>query len=182
MNENKQPSVRYFHDTSDIKKEDDMMSERRKKLLAEIEAGEDNERLTWEEFYQKLNSQKMARIKQTKRRSCDSCGKSLACRSALCRHKKTCKKVGSKAVQSSLAKVVKDAELPVRSLTRDKGINLCLKWNGKFWETRAKNMHCQISIGRDLSNLLDKRAIKEDALNCTQKEYIQMYKSLFLDL
>ena len=67
MNENKQPSVRYFHHTSDIKKEDDMMSERRKKLLADIEAaGGDNERSTWEEFYQKLNSQKMASIKQKK--------------------------------------------------------------------------------------------------------------------
>ena len=56
-----------------------------------------------------------------------------------------------------------------------------LKWNGTSWETKAKNLHYRMGIGRDLWNLLAKGAIKEDALNSTQREYVQMYKSLFLD-
>ena len=53
-----------------------------------------------------------------------------------------------------------------------------LRWNGKSWET-SKNMHYRINLGRDLSSLLERGAIKEEALNSTQRKYIQMYKSLF---
>ena len=54
-----------------------------------------------------------------------------------------------------------------------------LKWNGKSWETKTANMHYQLNLGRDLSDLLERGAIKEEALNSTQRKYIQMYKSLF---
>ena len=53
-----------------------------------------------------------------------------------------------------------------------------LRWNGKSWET-SKNMHYRMNLGRDLSSLLERGAIKEEALNSTQRKYIQMYKSLF---
>ena len=56
-----------------------------------------------------------------------------------------------------------------------------LKWTGTSWETKEKNLHYRMGIGRDLWNLLAKGAIKEDALNSTQREYVQMYKSLFLE-
>ena len=56
-----------------------------------------------------------------------------------------------------------------------------LKWNGKCWETTNKDIHYRLNIGRDLLSLLEKGAIKEDALNSSQKEYIQMYKNLFIE-
>ena len=56
---------------------------------------------------------------------------------------------------------------------------IILKWNGTSWETRSKNITYQMNLGRDLSNLLERGAIKDDALNCCQREYLQMYKTLF---
>ena len=56
---------------------------------------------------------------------------------------------------------------------------IILKWNGTSWETRSKNITYQMNLGRDLSNLLERGAIKDDALNSCQREYIQMYKTLF---
>ena len=118
-------------------------------------------------------------IKRRRRRSCNSCGKSLTCRSSLCRHHKTCKKTAFKAVQTSKPSL---ASPVVRAINRDKTIKLCLKWNGTSWETKSKKyLHYRMGIGRDLCNLLAKGAIKEGALNSTQNEYVQMYKSLFLD-
>ena len=56
-----------------------------------------------------------------------------------------------------------------------------LKWNGKGWETLNRDIHYQLNLGRDLSSLLKRAAIKEDALNNKQKEYIRMYKDLFIE-
>ena len=47
-----------------------------------------------------------------------------------------------------------------------------LKWNGKCWETTNKDIHYRLNLGRDLCSLVEKGAIKEDALNSSQKEYI----------
>ena len=59
---------------------------------------------------------------------------------------------------------------------------LTLSWNGKSWQRcGSKNLCYRLNLGRDLSNLLERGAIKDDSLNSTQKEYIEMYKSLFLD-
>ena len=105
-----------------------------------------------------------------KRRCCSSCSKTLSCQSSLCRHKKVCKNNAANFVRMD------------DKLDQDRGIKLTLKWNGKFWETKNTNFHYQINLGRDLANLLQRGAIKEDALNSTQKDYVQMYKSLFWSL
>ena len=60
--------------------------------------------------------------------------------------------------------------------------SIVLKWNGKCWKSVNRNIHYQLNLGRDLLSLVEKGAIKEDALNSSQKEYIQMYKNLFIDL
>ena len=56
---------------------------------------------------------------------------------------------------------------------------IILKWNGKSWETKSTNVHYKMNLGRDLSDLLQRRAIKEEALNSKQRDYIRMYNSLF---
>ena len=56
-----------------------------------------------------------------------------------------------------------------------------LKWNGKCWETMNKDIHYRLNLGRDLCSLVEKGAIKEEVLNSSQKEYIQMYKNLFIE-
>ena len=57
-----------------------------------------------------------------------------------------------------------------------------LMWNGKSWETRSSDIHYKLNLGRDLSNLLERGAIKDDALNSCQIECIQMYKALFVNV
>ena len=59
------------------------------------------------------------------------------------------------------------------------GVIIHLKWNGKCWET--KDTRYQLNLGRDLSSLLERGAIKEEVLNSTQKKYIRMYKTLFIE-
>ncbi len=104
-----------------------------------------------------------------RRHLCDRCGKRYASYQSLWNHRnRICKRVIKPVSQDvSDYKYVKPT---------------ILKWNGKSWETRSKNVRYQMNLGRDLSNLLERGAIKEDALNCSQKEYIQMYKTLFNNL
>ena len=63
-----------------------------------------------------------------------------------------------------------------------KQIKVVMKWNGKCWQSVNKSIRCQLNLRRDLLSLVERCAIKEDALNSLQKEYIQMYKYLFIDL
>ena len=60
-----------------IKQKRGLKSERKRKLEAEIEAAGND-------------MVKKTKI-ETRRRSCDNCGRSLACRSSLSRHKRKCK-------------------------------------------------------------------------------------------
>ena len=115
-----------------------LKSERKKKLESEIEAAGND-------------MVKKTKI-ETRRSSCDNCGRSLACRSSLSRHKRKCKS------------------------------DFTLMWNGKSWETRSSDVHYKLNLGRDLSNLLERGAIKDDALNSCQIECIQMYKALFVNV
>ena len=91
-NDNKQPPVRYFWYAEDWKKEDDMV-----KTAATDDAVEDDNP-NQDSIIGRVNT---GEIKRRRRRSCNSCGKSLTCRSSLCRHHKTCNKIAFKAVQSS---------------------------------------------------------------------------------
>ena len=101
-----------------------------------------------------------------KRRLCVKCGKTYASYQSLWKHKKRICKRSNKPVGQVVSnyKYVKP---------------IILKWNGTSWETRSKNITYQMNLGRDLSNLLERGAIKDDALNSCQREYIQMYKTLF---
>ena len=97
-----------------------------------------------------------------KRRLCVKCGKTYASYQSLWKHKNRSNKPVDQDVSNY--KYVKP---------------IILKWNGTSWETRSKNITYQMNLGRDLSNLLERGAIKDDALNSCQREYIQMYKTLF---
>ena len=101
-----------------------------------------------------------------KRRLCVKCGKTYASYQSLWKHKNRICKRSNKPVSQVVSnyKYVKP---------------IILKWNGTSWETRSKNITYQMNLGRDLSNLLERGAIKDDALNSCQREYIQMYKTLF---
>ena len=175
---NKQPPVRYFWKPDNIKKEDGLT---RKDLIAEIEAAGDDEcekeEVTAREVFDgyacnkdmgrykvkgKISS-KNSTDKMKRRRLCDSCGKYLASSQSLWNHKRRCREL----IQSK-------EKVPISEFIRP----TILRWNGRYWETRSNNLHYQMNLGRDLSNLLDRGAIKDDSLNSTQREYIRMYKSL----
>ena len=101
------------------------------------------------------------------RHLCDRCGKRYAWHQSLWRHKnRVCTHV-FKCQDVSNKKYVKPT---------------ILKWNGKSWETRSENVHHQINLGCNLSDLLKRGAIKHDALNSRQKEYVQKYDKLFRNL
>ena len=129
--------------TSDIEiskdeniKQKSLKSERKKKLEAEIEAAGND-------------MVKKTKI-ETRRRSCDNCGRSLACQSSLSRHK------------------------------RKRKVDFTLKimmWNGKSQETN--DVHYKLNLGRDMADLLERGVIKKEDLTRTQIECIQMYKALF---
>ena len=88
-----------------------------------------------------------------KKVSCKACGKVLSQYSALHRHKKHhCK-----------------ARIPI----------LKLEWNGSTWVKSDNRFYYRLQLGRNLYNLIEKGAIKDDVLNCTQRKYVNMYKSLF---
>ena len=94
---------------------------------------------------------------------CDGCGKGFVSAQSLWNHK-------NRRLKPQLASSSGGAE------------PLTLSWNGKSWQRcGSKNLCYRLNLGRDLSNLLERGAIKDDSLNSTQKEYIEMYKSLFLD-
>ena len=60
---------------------------------------------------------------------------------------------------------------------------LKLKWNGSSWQRdrSCEKWYYQMKLGRDLDNLVRKRAINENVLNATQKSYLQMYREMFID-
>ena len=94
---------------------------------------------------------------------CDGCGKGFVSAQSLWNHK-------NRRLKPQLASSSGGAE------------PLTLSWNGKSWQQcGSKNLCYRLNLGRDLSNLLERGAIKDYSLNSTQKEYIEIYKSLFLD-
>ena len=63
--------------------------------------------------------------------------------------------------------------------TNAKIARIHLKWNGKCWETTNKDIHYRLNLRRDLLSLIEKGAIKEDALKTVLKESI--YKNFFIE-
>ena len=94
---------------------------------------------------------------------CDGCGKGFVSAQSLWNHK--------------------NRRLKPQVTSPSGGVEpLTLSWNGKSWQRcGSKNLCYRLNLGRDLSNLLERGAIKDNSLNSTQKECIEMYKSLFLD-
>ena len=88
-----------------------------------------------------------------KKVSCKACGKVLSQYSALHRHKKHHCKAG----------------IPI----------LKLEWNGSTWVKSDNRFYYRLQLGRNLYNLIEKGAIKDDVLNCAQRKYVNMYKMLF---
>ena len=115
--------------------------------------------------------------KEDRRRSCEKCGKTLSCHRSLWRHKKKCTSRCHQNLEPSSVKVQDDNK------RRNKIPILKLKWNGSAWQrvNSCEKLYYQMKLGRDLDNLVRKRAINEDVLNATQKSYLQMYKEMFTD-
>ena len=86
--------------------------------------------------------------------TCKACGKVFSERSNLSRHKRYCK---------------------------DRVPTLKLEWNGDKWVNSDNRFYYRLQLGRNLFNLIEKGAIKDDDLNCTQREYVKMYKKLFIE-
>ena len=45
----------------------------------------------------------------------------------------------------------------------------------------GRSTRYRLNLGRNLSSLFEREAIEEEALNSTQKEYVRMYKTLFIE-
>ena len=119
----------------------------------------------------------LMRHKRTKcnksRNKCDVCGATFSFFNTLIRHKLVhCDQRSSNSSSSS-------------SSSRGSGreaITLHLKWDGESWAINnviERNLYYRVRLGRDLHNLLDKQAIKEESLNYSQVECVSMYRKLF---
>ena len=128
---------------------------------------------------QPVINQRQPRIFQ-KSRMCEKCGKTLSNYQALWRHKKTCKftNTHTKTDTDIYTWRKPTAQVENRNATIS---SIHLKWNGKCWESINRDIHYRLNLGRDLVSLLERGAIKEDVLNCTQREYVNMYKKLFIE-
>ena len=115
--------------------------------------------------------------KEDRRRSCEKCGKTLSCHRSLWQHKKKCTSGCHQNLEPSSVKIQDDHK------RRNKIPILKLKWNGSAWQrdNSCEKLYYQMKLGRDLDNLIRKRAINEDVLNANQKSYLQMYRELFTD-
>ena len=116
--------------------------------------------------------------KEDRRKSCEKCGKTLSCYHSLRRHKKICTYKRVINSEPSLEKDVKVQDDQKRRIPI-----LKLKWNGSTWQrdNSCEKWYYQIKLGRDLDNLIQKRAINEEVLNANQKSYLQMYREMFTD-
>ena len=129
---------------------------------------------------------------------CEKCGKNLSNYHSLWRHKKKCTSNHVDGLKESILprheKVPSGAERTMNSepssvniqddhKRRNKIPILKLKWNGSSWQRdrSCEKWYYQMKLGRDLDNLVRKRAINEDVLNATQKSYLQMYREMFID-
>ena len=110
---------------------------------------------------------------------CDKCEKTLASYKSLWQHKKTCKFNNTHAKTDTAIYTWRKPAAQVENTIP----SIQLKWNGKCWESdvNKRDIHYRLNLGRDLFSLLERGAMKEDALNCTQREYVNMYKKLFIE-
>ena len=115
--------------------------------------------------------------KEGRRKSCEKCGKTLSCYHSLWRHKKKCTSGCHQNSEPSSVKIQavhkRRNEIPI----------LKLKWNGSAWQrdNSCEKWYYQMKLGRDLDNLIRKRAINEDVLNANQKSYLRMFREMFTD-
>ena len=123
----------------------------------------------------KADNMKSVEKKEDRRKSCEKCGKTLSCYHSLWRHKKICTYKRMINSEPSHKKVQDDQKRRIPILK--------LKWNGSTWQrdNSCEKWYYQIKLGRDLDNLIQKRAINEEVLNANQKSYLQMYREMFTD-
>ena len=116
--------------------------------------------------------------KEDRKKAYEKCGKILSSYCSLWRHKKIC---GYKRAINSEPSLEKDVK--VQDDQKRRIPILKLKWNGTVWQrdNRSEKWYYQMKLGRDLDNLVRKRAINEEVLNSTQKSYLQMYREMFTD-
>ena len=181
----------------------DNVDRKKQPSLKELIENADDSDISYEEWYKlPIFNKKVSpspedvnvdKIKRTERRFCGSCGEDCGSRELLrlhrwkCTKRITCKRCNKKyASHQSLSNHRKICSARESMLSRrcgvDDPIKSKLEWNGKYWKTRNTNLHYQINLGRDLSSLLEREAIKEDALNDMQRESIIMYNALFQNI
>ena len=126
-------------------------------------------------------SMKSVEKKEDRRKVCCKCGKTLSCYRSLWRHKKKCTSGCHQNSEPSSVKI--QALADHKRDCRNKIPILKLKWNGSAWQrdNSCEKWYDQMKLGRDLDNLIRKRAINEDVLNATQKSYLQMYREMITD-
>ena len=128
-------------------------------------------------------SVKSAEKKEDRRKACEKCGKTLSSYQSLWRHKKKCTSGYKRTINSEPSYEKIQALTDHKLDCRNKIPILKLRWNGSTWQRdkSCEKWYYQIKLGRDLDNLVRKRAINEDVLNANQKSYLQMYRELFTD-
>ena len=115
--------------------------------------------------------------KEDRKKACERCGKILSSYCSLWRHNKICtsgyKQTLNLEPSSVMVKDDQKRRIPI----------LKLKWDGSKWQrnTSCEKWYYQMKLGRDLDNLIQKRAINEEVLNANQKSYLQMYREMFTD-
>ena len=103
--------------------------------------------------------------KEDRKKACEKCGKILSSYCSLWRHNKICtsgyKRTLNLEPSSVMVKDDQKRRIPI----------LKLKWNGSTWQRdiSCEKWYYQIKLGRDLDNLIRKRAINEEVLNANQK-------------
>ena len=105
---------------------------------------------------------------------CEKCEKTLSSYHSLWRHKKTCKNDLKRKRNDD------DEQVPVKIKANNIPSNdKTLRWNGSCWKTENESLRYQLNLGRDLTSILERRALNENEFNDMQKESINMYKALY---
>ena len=119
--------------------------------------------------------------KEDRKKACEKCGKILSSYCSLWRHNKICTSGYKRTL--NLEPKTYEKSVKVQADHKRRIPILKLKWNGSKWQrdTSCEKWYYQMKLGRDLDNLIQKRAINEEVLNTNQKSYLQMYREMFTD-
>ena len=128
---------------------------------------------------------KSVETKEYREKVCEKCGKTMSSYHSLWRHKNKC--LTDRRILPQCEKSGTINSEPLRVKVQDDHRNkipiLKLKWNGSMWQrdSSCEKWYYKMKLGRDLDNLIRKRAINEEVLNAYQKSYLQIYREMFTD-